>query len=87
MAKFHKTTAEQLLAAAELPTDSAAVDAIHSLTSALLDTIRTLQTDTASGPAITLQGLQQHKLPTNMDKSTASHIYRTTHQPCLLCPP
>ena len=96
MAKFHKSTAEQLVAAAELPTDAAAVEAVHSLTSALLDTIRTLQTDTQHGPAITLQGLQQHKLPTNMDKSaplapcTLRHppVFASSHtltEPCSPC--
>ena len=69
MAKFHKTTAEQLMAASELPTDEACIDAVQSLTEALLDTIRSLQTDTAHGPAITQQGLKQHKLPANMDMS------------------
>ena len=76
MAKFHKTTAEQLMAASELATDEQCSEAVESVTSQLLDTIRSLQVDTSQGTAITQEGLKQHKLPLNMDVS--AHIHSNT---------
>ena len=86
MAKFHKSTAEQLMAASELPTDEACIEAVEALTEALLDTIRSLQTDTAHGSAITQQGLKQHKLPANMDMSARCTASHASHRRSCLSP-
>jgi hypothetical protein len=68
LTKFHKTTAEGFLKVCESSTDQQVIKEIALKTKELLDNTASLRSEHPDGLYITLEELQQKKLPPNADK-------------------
>jgi hypothetical protein len=66
MTKFHKQTGEAFMAACQAGNDQQVIKAIATKTQELITNIKSLQTEHDDGEYITLEELQQRKLPPNM---------------------